>query len=85
MQRIAPESARAQILETKALKASRDQNKLRAAIGRLREDTLEGRNLIPAMIEATKAFATTGEIMGTVREAMGYPYDPMGVLENPFR
>jgi len=85
VQRIPTESARAQIEETKALKASRDQKKLRESIERLREDALEGRNLLPAMIQATKAYATTGEIMGTVREAMGYPYDPMGVLGNPFK
>lgn len=85
VQRIAPESAKAQIRDTIELKASRDKAKLKEAIERLRRDTLEGRNLLPAMIEATKAYATTGEIMGTVREAMGYPYDPMEVLENPFK
>jgi methylmalonyl-CoA mutase N-terminal domain/subunit len=85
VQRIAPESAKAQIKETMELKASRDKAKLREAIERLRRDTVEGRNLLPAMIEATKAYATTGEIMGTVREAMGYPYDPMEILENPFK
>ena len=37
-----------------------------------------------AIEEATKAFATTAEMMGTVREAYGYSYDPMNILESPF-
>ena len=85
VQRISSESARKQIQETMALKKSRDMDRLKDQIRRLRADAEEGRNVIPAMIEATKAYATTGELMGIVREAMGHPYDPMGVLENPFR
>ncbi len=29
------------------------------------------------MIDATRAFGTTGELLGTIREVFGYPYDPM--------
>ena len=36
------------------------------------------------MIEATKALATTAELMGTVREVYGYSYDPMIIIESPF-
>jgi hypothetical protein len=36
------------------------------------------------MIEATEAGATTGEMMGAVRLAYGYPYDPMEIIEAPF-
>jgi len=84
VQRIPSESAQRQIKETRELKRIRDTNKLKDRIKILREAASEGRNVIPAMIEATRAYATTGELMGTVREAMGYPYDPMGALTNPF-
>ncbi|GAI65034.1 unnamed protein product, partial [marine sediment metagenome] len=30
------------------------------------------------------AYATNGEICGTLYEAYGYPYDTMGMLESPF-
>lgn len=40
-------------------------------------------NLLPALIEAARAYATLGEMMGTVRIAYGQPYDPMGVLAPP--
>lgn len=84
VQRIPEQSARQQIEELIALKKGRDMNKLKDAIGRLRDDATKGRNTIPAMIEATRAFATTGEMLGTVREAYGYSYDPMNVIESPF-
>jgi len=84
VQRIPSESAERQIEEIRELRQTRDTEKLRDRIKALKEDASEGRNTIPAMIEATKAYATTGELMGTIREAMGYPYDPMETLKNPF-
>ena len=29
-------------------------------------------------------YATTGELMGMVRQAFGYSYDPMNIIESPF-
>jgi len=84
VQRIPEQSARQQIDDVIKLKQDRDVAKLTEAIQRLREDAEERRNTIPAMIEATKAYATTAELMGTVREAFGYPYDPMETVQNPF-
>ena len=59
-------------------------NRLRDAIQRLRDDAGEGKNVMSAMIEATRALGTTGELVGTVREVFGYPYDPMEIIESPF-
>ena len=84
VQRISEQSARQQIDDVIKFKQSRDIAKLTEAIQRLREDAEERRNTIPAMIEATKAEATTAELMGTVREVFGYPYDPMETIDNPF-
>jgi methylmalonyl-CoA mutase N-terminal domain/subunit len=84
VQRISEQSARQQIDDVIKLKQDRDVAKLNEAIQRLREDAEERRNTIPAMIEATKAYATTAELMGTVREVFGYPYDPMETIQNPF-
>jgi methylmalonyl-CoA mutase N-terminal domain/subunit len=83
-QRIGEQSAIQQVEEVKELKRVRDIKKLTAAIQRLRDDAAEGKNVIPAMIDATKADGTTGELLGTVREVFGYPYDPMEVIESPF-
>ena len=84
VQRISEQSARQQIEDTKQLKKSRDFMKLTESMKRLREDAAEGRNTIPAMIEATQTMATTGELMGTVRQAYGYSYDPLNTIDSPF-
>lgn len=84
MQRVSSASAKQQVNEVKELKRTRNMEKLRDAINRLRDDVSADKNSIPAMVEATKAFGTTGELLGTVREVFGYPYDPMGVIESPF-
>jgi methylmalonyl-CoA mutase N-terminal domain/subunit len=84
VQRVSEQSAKQQVEEVKELKRSRNMEQLKDAIRRLRDDTGEGKNVIPAMTNATRAFGTTGELLGTVREVFGYPYDPMGTIESPF-
>jgi methylmalonyl-CoA mutase N-terminal domain/subunit len=84
VQRIPEHSARQQIEDVIRLKESRDTKEVSDAIKRLRDDAAEGRNTIPAMIEATRAAATTAELLGTVRQVYGYSYDPMNILESPF-
>ena len=84
VQRIPEQSALQQIEDVTRLKKSRDTRKLSDAIKRLRDDAAEGKNTIPAMIEATKAFATTAELLGTVRQVYGYSYDPLNIIESPF-
>jgi methylmalonyl-CoA mutase N-terminal domain/subunit len=84
VQRIPKHSARKQIEDVVKLKSTRDKRKLNEAIRRLRNDAAEGRNILPAMIEATRAYATTAELLGTVRQVFGYSYDPLNVIESPF-
>lgn len=84
VQRVSSESAKQQINEVKELKRTRNMEILRDAIKRLSDDVSADKNSIPAMVEATKAFGTTAELLGTVREIFGYSYDPMGVIESPF-
>jgi len=84
VQRVSAHSATQQIEEVKELKRTRDMDKLKEAISRLRNAAGEKKNVILPMVEASKAFGTTGELLGTVREAFGYPYDPMETVESPF-
>jgi methylmalonyl-CoA mutase N-terminal domain/subunit len=84
VQRIAEQSAQGQIEDVIELKRSRDSAKLGDAIKRLKDDSADGKNTIPAMIEATKAYATTAELLGTVRQTFGYSYDPMEIIQSPF-
>ncbi len=41
-------------------------------------------NLMPTIIEAVKAYATAGEIMGVIRKARGLSYDPLQMIDCPF-
>ena len=84
VQRVSSNSAKQQVAEVKRLKRTRDMGRLNDAIKRLRDDANDGKNVIPSMVEATRAFGTTGEMLGTVREVFGYPYDPMEAIESPF-
>jgi methylmalonyl-CoA mutase N-terminal domain/subunit len=71
----------------KRLKETRDNEKVREALGKLRITVREGEkaNLIPVIIEAAKTYATQMEMIGTIREAYGLRYDPFGVVESPFQ
>jgi len=84
VQRVSEQSAKQQVEEVRELKQTRNMDKLRDAVKRLRDDAGEGKNVLPAMIDATRALGTTGELLGTVREVFGYSYDPMGIIESPF-
>lgn len=67
------------------LKKGRNNKAAKAAISTLREQAEQKSiNLIPAIIEATKAKATLGEIIGTIREVYGHHYDPLEIIEPRF-
>lgn len=83
VQRVSTVSAKQQIAEVQELKRTRDMKKLEESLKRLQDDTAANENLIPAMVDATKAFATTSELLGTVRQVFGYSYDPLNVTESP--
>ena len=77
--RVAAHSEQEQIARIEEIKQNRDDSKLREAIRELRRGAEMGEkeNLIPYVIKAVKARATVEEIMGTIREAYGYTYDPL--------
>jgi len=82
--RVLPEVEERQITKVKELKQKRDHQRVKKAIGDLRVRAEAGENLLPPIIECVKAYATIGEIMGTVRESLGYSYDPFGERKSGF-
>jgi methylmalonyl-CoA mutase N-terminal domain/subunit len=44
---------------------------VKAALEQLREDVGAGRSVMPATIEAVRAYATIGEVVAVLREAHG--------------
>ncbi|HOP46759.1 MAG TPA: methylmalonyl-CoA mutase family protein [Desulfobacteraceae bacterium] len=59
---------------------------LKEKIEQVHADAKKGRNfnLMPSIIEAVKAYGTAGEIMGVIRMANGFHYDPLEMIECPF-
>ena len=53
-------------------------------LDRLKPSKGVGIDISTKMIEAAKAYATLGEVLGTLRMVMGEPYDPLEVLNHPF-
>ena len=70
----------------KELRETRDNDVVRKGLKRLNEaaEKKQRENLLPFIIEAVNAYATTGEILGTIRMGFGYTYDPFEVLSHPF-
>jgi methylmalonyl-CoA mutase N-terminal domain/subunit len=67
-------------------KTTRDRPLLEAKMAELYSDAKkEDRyNLMPSIIEAVKAYATAGEIVGVIRKARGLSYDPLEMIDCPF-
>jgi (2R)-ethylmalonyl-CoA mutase len=68
-----------QVERLKAWRNARDQNKVASALEAIRSAAAEGRNIMPASIEAAKAGVTTGEWGTTLREVFGEYRAPTGV------
>ncbi len=60
-----------QIGRLKAFRAARNAARWTAGLDALRRDAREGRNLMPALIEAVAAEATLGEIVAVLKELYG--------------
>ena len=69
--------------EVRKFKENRDTKKTREALLKLREKAKGKDNLMYPIIEAIKADASRGEILGMIREAYDYDYDSVGMIERP--
>lgn len=67
-------------------KQTRDRVPIEAGLRRLHAHAKKGDrfNLMPAIIESVKTYATAGEIIGTIRLARGLNYDPFDMIQCPF-
>ena len=83
--RISADAAGTQIKNLVRLKESRDIQKVRESLDDLRKKAeKKEENLMYPMIEAARAYASLGEIIGTIRTAYGFHYDPFGEVVCPF-
>lgn len=73
-----PTAAERQIAKLQAVRARRDGAAVKKALARLRHDCAGGANVMPAVLECVKAYATVGEIGQVWRESFG-EYAPEAV------
>ena len=70
--RIDPALETKQIERVQAVRAGRDSAAVEAALARLKEDaTVEGRNLMEPIMDASRAYVTMGEMCDALREVWG--------------
>jgi len=70
--RITAEQEQAQIKRLQAVRADRDAEAVRSTLAQVRADATDPeRNLMPALLDAVRAYATVGEIMDTLAEVFG--------------
>jgi methylmalonyl-CoA mutase N-terminal domain/subunit len=69
--RVKPEIEERQRKRVRDLKSKRDNDKVRAALEKIRRLAESNENLIPAIIDGVRAYATNGEICDALREIYG--------------
>jgi methylmalonyl-CoA mutase N-terminal domain/subunit len=74
--RIDEEVQRRQIENLKKVKASRDAAKVAAGLAAVRDAAKSGKNLMPPIIDAAKAYCTQQEICDVLRDVFGTYTDP---------
>jgi len=60
-----------QVHRLELIKAERDSEEVRRALDALKGAAVEGGNLMPSILDAVKAYATVGEIVGRLKEVYG--------------
>jgi len=71
------EDARAQVEALGRVRAERDAAGVQAALARVQADARSGANLMPAIMQAVKAYASVGEITGVLVEVFGRFREPV--------
>ena len=76
-----PEQAEDSIRRTRAVRASRDAKAVTAALEKVREAAAGGHasGVMPAMLDAVRAYATLGEITKTLKQVFGEFQEPVGL------
>jgi methylmalonyl-CoA mutase N-terminal domain/subunit len=66
-----PDGEARQVAAVLQVREQRDDSVWRTAMDRLRADAASGVNVLPACVEAVRAYATVGEICGVLRDVHG--------------
>ncbi len=79
VQEVTKEDQQRQIDSLQTIREERDTEAVEAALDTLRETAASDRNLMPAIVDAVKVYATVGEICNVLRDEFG-EYQPGGTV-----
>ncbi|TAK54016.1 MAG: methylmalonyl-CoA mutase [Gammaproteobacteria bacterium] len=77
------QDAAAQVRALGEVRATRDAAQVAAALARVRADARSGANLMPAIVDAVKAYASVGEITAVLVEVFGRYQEPVALRDEP--
>jgi len=63
------------------VRARRSEAEVRRALARLRDVAAGSGNVMPATVDCVRAYATIGEVMGTLREVFGMYQEPVDIFD----
>ncbi|HET7089746.1 MAG TPA: methylmalonyl-CoA mutase family protein, partial [Anaerolineae bacterium] len=72
-----PEQAEESIRRTNEVRASRDAQAVATALAKVRDAASSGQNVMPAIMDAVRAYATLGEITQTLKQVFGVFREPV--------
>ncbi len=72
-----PEATEEQLRRLGQVKAERDGAAVEAALSRVRDEARSGANLMPAMLQAVRAYSTVGEITAALKGVFGEFKEPV--------
>jgi methylmalonyl-CoA mutase N-terminal domain/subunit len=71
------EDSRAQVAALGRIRAERDESAVAGALARVAHDARSGANLMPAIVDAVKAYASVGEITNEMVKVFGRYVEPV--------
>jgi methylmalonyl-CoA mutase N-terminal domain/subunit len=71
------DAANYQIEKLKKIKGNRNKENVQSCLSKLKADCENNSNLMPAVIEAVKAYATVGEIIQVMKDVYGEYEEPI--------
>ncbi len=74
-----PEAMEEQLRRLAQVKAERDPVEVEAALAEVRDACASGRNVMPAMMRAVRAYCTLGEIVAVMKEVFGVYQEPVRI------
>jgi methylmalonyl-CoA mutase N-terminal domain/subunit len=79
LQKFNSEGLRRQVERLRRVKAERDGKKVKEALAEVQKTASTGKNLLPSLITAVKAYATNAEMVGAMKEVFG-EYRETGII-----